>query len=208
MYALDGRKSSCYPLFVIACILDEEREATIVGTYQSSIHRNGRGTYPAAKLIDGILQWDDHGKFGCAHTEGGSMPEWFSLELASTQQVTKVQLIGYSHGGDQSKDVSITIGPSKEYDANEPLCRPVIDNLHTTMTDYECTGDPKYGKYVKLSSERNWFTMCEVKVYTTGTGPATTGEGREATIEATSRTFELKYYRDISGKLPAFGRVD
>ena len=183
-----------------------------MGTYQSSIHRNNAGTYPAAKLIDGISlngNWRDNGEYGCAHTEGGSMPEWYSLELASTQQVTKVRLVGrQGYTSTQGKDVSITIGPSKEYDANEPLCRPVIDNLHTTMTDYECTGDPKYGKYVKLSSERNWFTMCEVKVYTTGTGPATTGEGREATIEATSRTFELKYYRDISGKLPAFGRVD
>ena len=82
---------------MISCILGEEREATIVGTYQSSIHRNVAGTYPAAKLIDGISlngNWKDNGKYGCAHTEGGSMPEWYSLELASTQQVTKVRLVG------------------------------------------------------------------------------------------------------------------
>ena len=153
-----------------------------MGTSQSSIHYNGAcdrscGGYPAAKLLDGIStdgKWQaDDGRFGCAHTEGGSMPQWFSLELNGTLQVTIVRLVGretYPNG--QGKDVSITIGPSKSYDANEPRCRPVIPYVNASaLTDYECTGDPIYGKYVKISSRRNYFTMCEAQVVTNGTVP-------------------------------------
>ena len=182
-----------------------EEEATIIGTSESSIHRNGDvlsgypgGGFPAAKLIDGkSLDGKWAPERGCAHTEGGSMPQWFSVELETSQQVTKVSIVGRAGQtgkpgeGDQGKDVTVTIGQSKGYDANEPLCLPVIPHLEDTWTDYVCTGGPKYGKYVKFSANRNWFTMCEVKIYTNTTAappvPTTTSAPGEKSVIVIAR---------------------
>ena len=62
--------------------------------------------------------------------------------------------------------MSITVGPSREYDPDEPLCRPEIPQLvGSGLTDYPCTGGPKRGKYVKISQSGGTFVICEVKVF-------------------------------------------
>ena len=68
---------------------------------------------------------------------------------------------------ERSRDIRITIGPSKEYDPNEPLCLPKIDELNQQagLQDYYCTGELHAGKFVKISRE-GVMNLCEAIVYT------------------------------------------
>ena len=114
-------------------------------------------------------------RLGCAHTANTSDIEWYSLELEVPQTVTKVQIarrMGCCWWGGQN--VSITIGPSKEYDPNEPLCLPEIPDLvrEGGLQDYVCTGDLHQGKYVKISKV-GVLVLCEVKVFTRSAGEYT-----------------------------------
>ena len=109
---------------------------------------------------------------GCAHTNDEELTHWYSLELDAPQTVTRVQIArrtdAQPENDNQGRNVKITIGPSREYDADEPLCRPEITNLGypAGLIDYECIGGPKRGKYVKLSSSgAGAFLICEVKVF-------------------------------------------
>ena len=65
------------------------------------------------------------------------------------------------------RDIHITIGPSKEYDPNEPLCLPKIDELNQQagLQDYYCTGELHAGKFVKISRE-GVMNLCEAIVST------------------------------------------
>ena len=116
------------------------------------------------KSLDG--RWESN---GCAHSNYEDPSHWYSLELDAPRTVTKVQIARRRDVADQGKNVKITIGPSKEYDAGEPLCRPEIPVLDGGwgggMIDYPCTGDLKQGKYVKLSKAGGTFVICEVKIF-------------------------------------------
>ena len=152
-------------------------EANIVSSSQSS---NYQGKYPASLLLDGkgldgIFQGDS-----CAHTEGGPL-QWVSFELESPKKLSHVQITPRldhmgSHGDlrrSRAQNVVITIGPSKSYDPNEPLCLPMIPQLvlEAGLTDYKCTGTLHEGKYVKIArgvdgSSDGMIEICEVKIFT------------------------------------------
>ena len=68
---------------------------------------------------------------------------------------------------DGAQNIRITIGPSKSYDPNEPLCLPEISDLTRTqgLQDYLCTGNLQSGKFVKISRVGR-VVLCEVKVFT------------------------------------------
>ena len=137
-------------------------EASIVGTSENGIYYQN----PASKLIDG-LGLDGTWGSGCATTEGSGV-QWFSLELNGSQIVTKVQIARrMDYTASQGRNVRITVGSSREYDPNEPMCRPEIFDLQLMhgLVDYVCTKEVA-GKYVKLSSSREiHLTICEVKVF-------------------------------------------
>ena len=146
-----------------------EEEATIVGTAQSSEYAGGHHS----RLVDGKGLGGNWNSGGCAHTNNQLPIEWFSLELDAPQTVTKVQVARGTHDS-QGADVKITIGASREYDASEPLCRPIIPILDWGgLVDYPCTGGPQQGKYVKLSNAGHGFIICEVKVFVPGTTSTT-----------------------------------
>ena len=150
-------------------------EAKIVSSSQSS---NYLGKYPASLLLDGkgldgIFQGDS-----CAHTEHGPL-QWVSFELESPKKLSHVQItprldhLGNGFRRSRAQNVVITIGPSKSYDPNEPLCLPMIPQLvlEAGLTDYNCTGTPHEGKYVKIASgvdgkSDGMIEMCEVKIFT------------------------------------------
>ena len=71
-------------------------------------------------------------------------------------------------GPEWEQDISITVGPSKEYDPSEPLCLPHMAELdrRSGLLDYICQG-PKKGKFVKIShtAEKKRLSLCEVKVF-------------------------------------------
>ena len=139
-----------------------EEEATIVGTSQSGVAYG----QDASNLVDG--KGIDGSFSGCAHTlENSPLGQWFSLELDAIRTVTRVQIARRTDYEDQGKNVKITIGPSRVYDAHEPMCRPEIPNLtHGGLIDYPCTEGPKKGKYVKISKPAGWsLVLCEVKVF-------------------------------------------
>ena len=137
-----------------------------MGTAQSS---NYQGYYPASKLIDGLGidgRWCHHPHPCCAHTDGGTL-EWFSLELESPKRITRVQIANrVDYDGGRGKNVRISIGPSRVYDPNEPLCLPQISQLNTQpgLEDYVCTGDLHIGKFVKISRP-GLMNLCEVKIF-------------------------------------------
>ena len=106
----------------------------------------------------------------CAHTSGGSgaLREWFTLELQEPRRVTRVQIANRLDCClDRGRNIRITIGPSKDYDPNEPLCLPEIRELshQPGLQDYVCTGDLHEGKFVKISRAGE-MNLCEVKIFT------------------------------------------
>ena len=150
-----------------------DEEATIVGTYESSTIEACGGMCPAFKLVDGLgldgLFGPPDGSasdvYGCAHTDFGSI-QWFSLELESPKKITRVQIVNRVYFGKRGQNVQISIGPSKAYDPNEPLCLPEISELSIQpgLQDYLCTGDLHEGKFVKIS-RAGVMNLCEVKIF-------------------------------------------
>ena len=145
-----------------------------MGTAESSAIAACGGMCPASKLVDGLgldgLFGPNEGGnvYGCAHTDY-VLPtfEWFSLELESPKKITRVQIANRVNSRERGQNVSISIGPSKAYDPNEPLCRPQISELSIQpgLQDYLCTGDLHEGKFVKIS-RAGVMNLCEVKVFT------------------------------------------
>ena len=142
-------------------------EGAIVGTSESSAGWGG----PASRLIDGLGLDGNWGSNGCSHTNNDvAQPgPWVSLELDSPRTVTKVQIVtGWGHSGNPqyAANVKIYVGPSQQPDDSEPLCLPEIAQIpKATLVDYECTGDPKIGKFVKITRPPGYLTLCEVKVF-------------------------------------------
>ena len=106
----------------------------------------------------------------CAHTYGDGGLQWFSLELDGPQTVAKVQIARRtdrdSQGNTQGKNIRITVGPSREYDQDEPLCLPEIPDLKlygNGLVDYNCNKEVT-GRYVKIS-RHGTLAICEVKVF-------------------------------------------
>ena len=151
------------PLFLFLLGL-VDKEVTIVGTAESSVAAGS----PASKLIDGKgLDGIWSNEKGCAHTSGNSI-QWFSLELEMPEKITRVQIANrVDCCSDRGQNVHITIGSSKVYDPNEPLCLPEIPKLvgEPGLQDYVCTGDLHEGKFVKIS-RLGMLNLCEVKVFT------------------------------------------
>ena len=163
--------------YILQCIYVKdlvEMEASIIGTAQSTTHST---RHLSSKLVDGLgLDGQFHSnESGCATTRGENGEiQWFSVELDAPRIVTKVQIARrMDHTLTQGRNISITIGSSSEYDSNDPLCLPQIPDLmlHSGMVDYVCTGGPREGKYVKISStaERH-LSICEVKVFVRSDG--------------------------------------
>ena len=99
--------------------------------------------------------------------EGGP-DQWFSLELAYPQKISRVQIaIRTDYLDDRIRNIRITVGSSKEYDPDEPLCLPEIGELVMLagLQDYSCAGALHEGKYVKISRVGR-MNLCEVKVFT------------------------------------------
>ena len=182
-----------------------EEEATIVGTAQSSVGHGGHHS----RLVDGKGLGGSYNSGGCAHTSNQPSIQWFSLELDAPKTVTKVQIAARSDCcAYQGKNVKISIGASREYDASEPLCRPVIPLLDQGgLVDYPCTEDPKPGKYIKLSNAGHYFVICEVKVFVRAT---TTTASTTTSIKTTTSTGLIKlkivslFLRQSSPLLSAF----
>ena len=126
-----------------------------------------------SRLVDGKGLDGRWSSDGCASTNNTNSIQWYALELEAPQFVTKVQIARRTEATAdtdfQGRNVRITIGPSSEYDASEPLCRPEIPNLEYTagLIDYPCTEGAKEGKYVKITSTtaNEHFVICEVKVF-------------------------------------------
>ena len=146
---------------------EEDVWTQIVGTAASSYWW---GTDLSPRLIDGKgLDGMWNAENGCAHTSQVAAPiEWFSLELDSPKTVTRVQIANrVDCCTERGENISITIGPSKVYDPNEPLCLPNINELvqEPGLQDYVCTGELNEGKFVKISRPGT-LNLCEVKVFT------------------------------------------
>ena len=141
-----------------------------MGTDESS--GNSR---PASRLIDGLgLDGNLFNEEGCAHTSGCGLiaNEWFSLELPVSRKITRIQIANRvdctsAECKQRANNVRITIGPSKAYDPNEPLCLPEIPALvwEPGLQDYSCTGDLHEGRFVKIS-RAGCLNLCEVQVFT------------------------------------------
>ena len=146
------------------------QEAMIVGTSQSSaLHWNGN-KFPASMLVDELAldgRWSDAG--GCAATNGKGI-QWFSLELETPGIVRKVQIARRMYGSwEQGQRIRITIGSSKGYDSNDPLCLPEIPELkrEVGLVDYVCNPGQE-GKFVTISTTKRVMALCEVRVFTQG----------------------------------------
>ena len=190
-------------------------EAPIVGTAQSSESEGGH----SSRLVDGMGLNGLYGSNGCAHTLSGiGSTEWFSLELDTPRIVTKVQIARRMEDccWYQGQGVKITIGPSRVYDPNEPLCLPEIPDLTRTsgLVDYICTGGPKEGKYVKISSA-DYLVLCEAKVFvksaattteTTPTTPTTTTTGTSTFPASTASWWYRTLYCFSISKCPIMSR--
>ena len=126
--------------------------------------------YCASNLLDGKGLNGNVNEGFCAHTiSGRDSNNWFSLELPAPQKVSRVQITPrLDCCSDRAQNIRITIGPSKSYDPNEPLCLPEISQLtmEEGLTNYHCTTPLHEGKYVKISREESKLNLCEVKIFT------------------------------------------
>ena len=141
-----------------------------MGTAQSSVWIN---KFPASMLVDGLGLdgiWSNAG--GCAATNGQGT-QWFSLELEDPGFVTKVRIVRRMDSccWNQGQDISITIGSSKEYDANDPSCLPEIPDLtrEAGLVDYICNPGQE-GQFVKISTPHSVMALCEAKVFAIAQG--------------------------------------
>ena len=154
--------------------MNKEKEAVVVGTAGSEREEDDfYGGHPSrlvdGKGLDGI--WVYQPPHGAGPTVCAADPLWLSMELEVPYVVTKVQLARRINSGDQGKCIRISVGFSKEYDPNDALCRPEIDELqHTTgLVDYVCTTNHETGNFVKISKNVNGcngdMVICEAKVF-------------------------------------------
>ena len=152
-------------IFFCVVISGPDREASIQSASESSIYDGLSAEY----LLDGKGLNGNMEEFRCAHTERETgTVQWFSLELAVPQNISRIQITPrLDCCPKRVRDISITIGPSKSYDPNEPLCLPKITQLvlEEGLTNYWCTGTVHEGKYVKISRDHSMI-LCEVKVFT------------------------------------------
>ena len=137
-----------------------EEEAVIVGTAESSVWQTH---YSAAKLVDGLGLDGSWPSNGCAHTERNGN-EWFSFELRVPQKITRVNIVNRDASCERGRNIRITIGPSKGYDPNEPLCLEIPELVcGGGFQDFWCT-DLHVGKFVKISRAGN-MNLCEVEIF-------------------------------------------
>ena len=145
-------------------------------TSQSSVLQWAGNSFPASMLVDGLGldgMWNDDG--GCASTEANGI-QWFSLELETPRNVTKVQIARRMHDSwEQGEGISIAIGSLKEYDSSDVLCLPEIPDLtrEAGLMDYVCNPG-QVGKFVTISKNsgqsEHLLTLCEVKVFVRSEG--------------------------------------
>ena len=140
-----------------------------MGASASSSVSPVHGAFPASRLIDGLgINGSCYRENGLAHTFDDAT-NWFSLDLEIPKRITRVQIANrLDCCFDRGQNVRISIGPSRVYAANEPLCLPEIPQLNQQpgLQDYVCTGDLHVGRFVKIS-RAGWLNLCEVKVFTT-----------------------------------------
>ena len=145
---------------------DIKKEAAIVKAFESSVAYG----MSASNLLDGKGLNGKNNEGFCSHTiSGAHANNWYSLELAAPQKISSVQITPrLDCCSERQQNVRITIGPSKAYDPNEPLCLPEIPQLtlEEGLTTYECTKPLHEGKYIKISREDSSLNICEVKVFT------------------------------------------
>ena len=158
------------------------REANIVSTSQSSPLEGHHQLYPASNLLNGKGL---NGKFGgdnCVATNYGPT-QWVSFELEAPEKLSSIQITPrLDCCPERSQNFHVSIGPSKSYDPNEPLCLPVISKLvlQEGLTEYKCTGKLHEGKYVKITrgvdGSDGLIDICEVKIFTVGGNRMLLGE--------------------------------
>ena len=137
-----------------------EEEAVIVGTAESFAWEN---IYSASKLIDGLGLDGNWASRGCAHTALNGN-QWFSFELRVPQQITRVRIVNRKQSCQRGRNIRISIGPSKGYDPNEPLCLEIPELVcGGGFQDFWCT-DLHVGKFVKISRAGN-MNLCEVEIF-------------------------------------------
>ena len=146
-----------------------------MGTSQSSVFQWNGNEFPASMLVDGLGLdgiWSDEG--GCAATEPNGI-QWFSLELETPRYITKVQIARRMNRWEQGQGISITIGSSKEYNSNDPLCLPEIPDLarEVGLVNYVCNPSQE-GKFITISKDightGHVMTLCEAKVFVSAQG--------------------------------------
>ena len=92
------------------------------------------------------------------------------MKLAAPKKILKVQLARRTQCClDQGENVRVQVGSSSQYNANDPVCTEIDQLTGSGLVDYHCDQFHE-GQYVILSSDQNYLTICEAKVFVeTGT---------------------------------------
>ena len=98
---------------------------------------------------------------------------YLALKLSSDDARKKVVGVRIARRKDlpsQALNVNVTVGPSREYDPEEPQCT-MIPQLKPqegeTFVDYFCKpalGQYLTGQFVKFSNDQDYLTICEARV--------------------------------------------
>ena len=69
----------------------------------------------------------------------------------------------------QGENITVSIGQSEAYYPSDPVCTriPQLEQQteSTLMADYECDQGQHSGEYVKFSSDQDYLTICEARVF-------------------------------------------
>ena len=93
-----------------------------------------------------------------------------SMKLNVPKTVLKIQLAFRTDSyANQGRNVKVQVGTSSQYNANDPVCTEIAQLLGTGLVDYDC--DQLHdGRYVILSNDQSYLTICEAKVFVIDAG--------------------------------------
>ena len=114
---------------------------------------------------------------------------FLSMELDAPKKVLKVQLAFRTHDC-CGKNVRIQVGSGPQYNASDPVCRDIGQLTGVGFMDYVCD-KVHVGKYVIVSNDQDYLTICEAKVFVEPINPY---EDFTAMYKSSSRSWRLSFF--------------
>nr|XP_011452784.2 fucolectin-like isoform X1 [Crassostrea gigas] len=101
----------------------------------------------------------------CACTNVGDLYPWWSVDLQAVNNITSVRIFNRDHSdmAARLRYVNVTVGQT-ESDVNTPCGVFAGPGTASQLVVIDCPSSPQ-GRFVKISAETEYLTLCEVEVF-------------------------------------------